>query len=151
MSITTSAPSFDRTVTDLKQGVAYATAAQAEASEKAVKAAKELAALSKGAFEAFTQAGQIFTTGAQDLFRQIAESNQAAMTEALSGFRALTAAKTAKERLELQASLAQTAATRAVSEGSRFAQAGIELATKAAAPLTARAALAVESLSAFKI
>jgi hypothetical protein len=60
------------------------------------------------------------------------------------------AAKTLKEGIELQASLARTSAHWAVSEGSRFAQAGIDLAEKASAPLTARAALAAETLTPLK-
>ncbi len=142
--------SFDRTVADLKQGVASATAKQAEVTEKAVQAAKEIADFNKSTIEAITQFGQIMTAGSQDLFREMAASSQAAFAEAMAGFQAMVAAKTVKERFELQASLARASATRAVTEAGRFAQAGIALAEKAAAPLTERATVAAEKFASLK-
>ena len=127
-ALTTSDPfSFSRTIADLKQGAATA---QAQASEKAMNTAKDLATFNQGTLEAVTQACQTLAAGSQDLFRQMAQSSQAAFTEAASGLRALATAKTVKEQLELQASLARTAAHRAVSEGSRFAQASLDLAER---------------------
>lgn len=139
--------SFSRTIADLKSGATSAAAAQAQASEKAVNVAKDFATFNQGTLEAVTQAYQILAAGSQDLFRQMAQSSQATFTEAASGFHALVTAKTVKERLELQASLARTSAHRTVSESSRFAQAGLELAEKASAPLTARAAVAAETFT----
>jgi len=145
--MTTDPFSFDRTVAGLKQGIAAATTSQAQVSEKTIKATTDYTLFNQGTMEAVAQASQILAVGSQDLFRQMAESNQSAFAEALSGFRAIAAARTLNERLELQASLARTSAHWAVSECSRFAQAGIELAEKASAPLTARAALAAETLT----
>jgi hypothetical protein len=150
MSITTTTKTAQPNALDLKQGVGYATAANAEASEKAIKTAKDFAAFNQASLKAFTQAGQILTTGSQDLFRQMAVSTQSAFAEAMSGFQALVSAKTVKERVELQASLVSTSATWAVSEGSRFAQASIDLVQKASAPLTDRAALAAETFATLK-
>ena len=141
---------FSRTIADLKQGAASAATAQAQASEKAMSTAKDFATFNQGTLEAVTQACQILATGSQDLFRQMAQSSQAAFTEAASGFHALVTARTVKERLELQASLARTSAHWAVSESSRFAQAGLELAERASAPLTARAAVAAETFTTLK-
>jgi len=139
--------SFSRTIADLRQGAASAATAQAQASEKAMNTAKDFATFNQGTLEAVTQAYQIMPAGSQDLFRQMAQSSQAAFTEAASGFRALATARTVKERLELQASLARTAAHRAVSESSRFAQASLDLAEKASAPLITRVAVAAETLT----
>jgi hypothetical protein len=141
---------FDRTVTDLKQGADYATKTQAEASEKAVKAAKDFVAFNQASLDAFTQATKILAAGSQDLSRQAAASSQAAFAEILSGFRALVTAKSVKEGIELQASLSRASATWAVSEGTRFAQASIALVEKASAPLTARATAAAETFAALK-
>ncbi len=138
---------FSRTIADLRQGAASAATAQAQVSEKAVNAAKDFATFNQGTLEAVTQAYQILAAGSQDLFRQMVQSSQTAFTEAASGFYALVTAKTVKERLELQASLARTAAYRAVSESSRFAQASLDLAEKASAPLTARAVAATETFT----
>jgi hypothetical protein len=150
MSVTATKTVEPRTALDLKQGVAYATAATAEASEKAMKTAKDFAAFNQASLEAIAQAGKILTTGSQDLLRQMAVSTQSAFAEVISGFQAIASAKSVAERLELQASLARASATRAVTESSRLAQASIELADKASAPLTARAALAAETFAALK-
>jgi hypothetical protein len=150
MSTTTATKTAQPNVLDLKQGVAYATAATAEASEKAINSAKDFAAFNQASLKAFAQAGQILTAGSQDLFRQMAASTQSAFAEAMSGFQALASATTVKERVELQASLTRTSASRAVSEGSRFAQASIELLQRASAPLTDSAALAAETFAVMK-
>jgi hypothetical protein len=150
MSTATAAKTAQPLALDLKQGVAYATAATAEASEKAIKSATDFAAFNQASLKALAQAGQILTTGSQDLFRQIAMSTQSAFAEAMSGFQALASAKSVKEHVELQASLARTSASRAVSEGSRFAQASIDLVQKASAPLTDRATLAAETFATLK-
>jgi hypothetical protein len=139
----------DGTNTPPKQSAA-AVAAPAEIIGKVMKTAEDVTAFNQGSLEAFTQANQILATGSLDLFRQMTASGQAAFAEALSGFRALATAKTVKERLELQASLARTSASRAVTEGSRFAQAGFDLAEKVSTPLVARAALAAETFTTLK-
>ena len=138
---------FDRTMSDLKDGVNTATTTYNTMSEKAVKTASDLTAFSRGTIEAMAQAGQIFTSESQDLLRQMAEAGQAAFTESLSNLRAITSAKTVKEQIELQVNFVRTSAISAVTEGSRFARAGIDLAEKASAPITARAYLAAETFS----
>jgi hypothetical protein len=144
---TAEANTFDRTVADLKQGVDYATKAQADASEKA---AKNVVAFNRASLDAFTQSTKIFAAGLQDLLHQAAASSQAAFTEILSGFRTLITAKSIKERIELQASLTRASATWAVSESTRFVQASIALIEKASAPLTASAAAVAETFAALK-
>jgi hypothetical protein len=141
---------FDHTVADLKEGVAAATAAQTEASERVFKTAKDLVAFNQGTLQAVTQASQILAAGSQDLAKQMVASGQSAFAEFLSGLRALALAQTARERIELQAGLASTAAHWTLSESGRFAKAGLELTEKASAPLTARAALAAEAFAALK-
>lgn len=143
-SITLPTVSFERTVADLKAGIANATAAQAEASDKVFKTSKDILAFQQATIEAIVQASQIFAAGAQDLFRQAFESNQSAFAETLNGVRAIATATSIKERIELQGNLVRTSAVWSVSEGSRFAHAGIELAEKVAAPLTARVIAATE-------
>ena len=141
---------FDHTVAGLKEGVAAATTAQTEASERAFKTAKDLAVFNQGTLQAVRQASQILASGSQDLARQMAASSQSAFGEFLTAFRTLVVAKTARERIELQVSLVSTAAQWSLAENSRFAKAGLELAGKASAPLTARMALAAEAFSALK-
>ncbi len=139
--------SFDRTVSDLKDGVSSATATYGALSEKATKTASDLTAFNHGTIEAVAQASQIFVAESQDLFRQAAATVQTAFTESLNNLRAIASAKTPKERLELQANFFRTSAISAVSEGSRFARASIDLAEKASAPIAARAYLAAETFA----
>jgi hypothetical protein len=141
---------FDRTVADLKQGVNYATAEQAKASEKALKTAKDLVAFNLASLEAFTEATKLLAAGSKELSLQVASSSQAAFAEVLTGFRSIVTAKSVKEGIELQASLTRASAARAVSEGTRFAQASVTLIEKASAPLTARAVAAAETFAALK-
>lgn len=141
----TASQSFNETVADLKHGADSATSAYGAMSEKAAKTATDLTAFNRGTLEALAQAGQIFAAESQDLFRQAAAAGQAAFTESLNNLRAITSAKTMKERLELQANFVRTSAISAVSESSRLARAGIDLAEKASAPIAARAYLAAET------
>jgi hypothetical protein len=138
---------FEATIASLKQGVDAAVAAQTEASARVIKTAKDVAAFNQGSFAATGEASRILAAGLTDLFRQIAASSQEAFADASSSLRAITTAATVQEKLELQTNFVRTSTTRAVSEASRFARAGVELADKASAPLLARATLAVETLT----
>jgi hypothetical protein len=144
------AQTFDRAVADLKSGAKAATSAYAHISEKAAKVGSEFSDFSTGMVEAFAQAGQIFATESQTLFRDMVASSQAATSESVVSFRALLSAKTLKEQLEVQATFARTAAIRAVDETSRFARAYIDLTEKAFAPLAARAYQAADKFTTFK-
>lgn len=151
MSVTNDIHAFDRTISDLKQGVQTAAATQTKGAEAVAKHAKDMAAFGQGTLEAMLQASQIFAAGAQDLAKQMAELSQSAMTETMANLKALSSAKTPKEALDLQATIVRTSSIRAVSEASRFAHAGIELAEKAAAPISARLVLAAETATSFKV
>ena len=140
--------SYERAISDMKQGASAVVAAQTQASERFSKASKEVAALNQGTFQAFVQAGQIYAAGAQNIAQQMAESSRHGFAEMLNSVRAILAAKSAKERIELQSNFLRTSALWSVSEASRFAQAGIELAEKVAAPLQARVVEAAELISA---
>jgi hypothetical protein len=137
-----SVKAFNRAVSDLKKGIESSTwattAATAGCSDNTVDEMRELSVFNKDTLTAFTQANQIFVAGSQDLFQQATEAGQTAFAETLSGFRGLASVKTVKDGLELQASLVE-ASFRWMSESIRLAQASLELAKKASAPLTARA------------
>lgn len=139
--------SFDRTVSSLKQGMESASTATSDASQKATQAGKDFMVYSQGNMEAFAQASQLFVAGSQDLFRQMAEAGQTAVQEAMGSLRAVSLAKTAKERIELQATFARTAAIHAVTESARIAQSAIDLAERVSNPLVARTVIAVEAMS----
>ncbi len=149
MSTTVQPADFNHTAGNIKQSVDAATAAQSHASERVWKTGKEFAAFNQGLLQAYFEAGQIYAHGSQDLFRQVAESTQAAFVETMNNFRAVAAAKTVKERIELQANFARSTALRTVAENSRFASAGIDLAEKIAAPITTATITAAENSTTF--
>ena len=83
--------SIETTVTNLKAGVAKATAGfeatqvkMKEGVEKAMKTAEELVAFNQGNLEAIVKSGQIWATGMQDLSKHIAAAAQASLDESMS-------------------------------------------------------------------
>ena len=141
---------FDRIVADLKQCIDFAKALQAEVAGKVVGTAKSVATFNQASFAASVRAGQILAAGSQDLFRQTVESNQSAFTEIFAGVSAAADTKTVKERIDLQTHLVRTSAIRAMSEGSRFAHASIDLTETASVPLKAHAVAAAKAVAALK-
>lgn len=116
--------------------------------EKIMKNAEELLSFSQGNMEALMKAGQIWATGLQDLSKQVAASAQASLDETVSAFKAMTTAKSLKEAIDLQSSLARTAMEKAMTGSGQFADASFKLAEQAFAPLTARFQLAAQRFGA---
>ncbi len=142
---------IDQTIATLKDGMAQAAAGfektQArvkEGMDKAMRTMEELVQFNQGNFEAFVQSGQIWAAGVQDISRQVAVSAQASFEDGVSNLRALASAKSLKEAVDLQTSLARSSVEKAVADGSRITDASVKLFEQALAPLTARVALAVE-------
>jgi phasin family protein len=115
--------------------------------DKTIKAAEELVAFGQGNLEAWAKASQIWVAGVQDLTRTVAATAQAQLDETLATVKALAAAKSLKEAVELQTTLARASVEKAVAETGKLTDAGLKLAEQAWAPLTARASLAVEKFS----
>lgn len=145
------AKGFEQTVAGLKDGMAQATAGieqtQAklkEGMEKAMKTAEELVTFGQGNFEAFTKSSQIWTTGVQDLSKQVAATAQASLDETMSMFKSLGTVKSLKEAIDLQASMARAALEKTMAESGKLTDASLKLTEQAMAPITARVNLAVE-------
>lgn len=148
------AKNFDHTVAAVKDGVTKATstveASQAQFKEgitKSMKTAEEVLAFSQGNVEALIKSGQIWSTGMQDLSKQMASSMQASYEEAMSAFKALTTVKSLKEAVDLQVGLARSAVEKSVTESSKYTDASFKLAEQAIAPISSRMTLAVEKFS----
>jgi hypothetical protein len=123
-----------------------ANSASTAYSAKAFSTMREWAAFNLETLAALTKAGDILVLGSHDLFQQARQWGQAAFDESLSGLRAIATAKTVKDGVELQANLIRTSLDHTLSDGKRLMLASLELAEKASAPLTARAAIAAEKL-----
>jgi phasin family protein len=106
--------------------------------EQYVKTSEEFVNFGKGNVDALVKAGQIWTNGVQAIAKELAETTQAHLNETVAVVKSFTAAKSAKELLELQTALARSSVEKAIAESTRLADASTRLATEALAPLTAR-------------
>jgi phasin family protein len=151
---TMSAKSFDQTVAAMKDSMSTATS-PVEVSQtqfkqgitKTMKTAEEVVAFGQGNMEALIKSGQIWSTGLQDLSKQMASSMQASYEEAMSAFKAMTSVKSLKEAVDLQVGLARSAVEKGVTESSKYTDASFKLAEQAMAPISSRMTLAVEKFS----
>jgi phasin family protein len=146
-----SAKSFDQTVAAMKDGMSKATStvesSQLQFKEgitKTMKTAEEVVAFSQGNMEAMIKCGQIWSTGLQDISKQMATSMRASYEETMSAFKALTSVKSLKEAVDLQVGLARSAVEKSVTESSKYTDASFKLAEQAMAPISSRVTLAVE-------
>ena len=108
---------------------------------------EELVSLGQGNFAALLQAGQIWTTGLQQLATQVAASAQASLGETLAVFTALSSAKSPQDALDLQTKLVRSALEKTLADSGRIGDASVKLLEQTLAPLTARATLTVETFS----
>lgn len=112
--------------------------------DNAMKTAEELVSFGQGNLEALVKSGQIWAAGVQDLGKQVAASAQAQMDHTMATLKALATAKSLREAMELQTSLARASVEKAVAETGKLTDASLKLAEQTLAPLTARVSLAAE-------
>ena len=124
---------FDKTTAEVKANM-----------DKAMKTAEEFVTFGQGNLEAIVKSGQIWAAGVQDLGKQFAASAQAQVDQTMATWKAIAAAKSLKEAVELQSSLARTSVEKVVAETGKLTDASIKLAEQTFAPITARMTLAAE-------
>jgi phasin family protein len=152
--IVESAKPVEATVTNIKEGIAKATAGfeatqvkMKEGVEKAMKTAEELVAFNQGNIEALVKASQIWASGIQDLSKSLAAAAQASLDESMAAMKALTSAKSLKDAFELQSSFARAALEKSLAESGKLTDASFKLTEQALAPITARVTVAVEKFA----
>ncbi len=131
-------------MTQTAAGLKQTQARMNEGMSKAMKTAEEFVAFGQGNFEALVKSGQIWAAGMQDLGKQVAATAQAQFEETVSAFKAIAGAKSVKDALDVQATLARTTMEKALAESGRFTETSMKLTEQALAPVTARASVAVE-------
>lgn len=123
---------------------------QVEAAVKAHNAAfksyEEAVAFSKENLDAVVKSGSILSKGLQDISKTVIGLTQEAIEENVAATKALFAAKTLKELVDLQSSLAKTSFDKAVAEGTRVSELTVKLIEEAFAPITDRINATVEKL-----
>lgn len=110
-----------------------------------MRTAEDFLSFNQANIEAFVKSGQIVATGLQDITKQIAANAQASVDETVSTFRALTAVRSVKEAIDLQAAFARAAIEKAVTQTGQVAETSFKVAEQALAPIAGRVSLAVES------
>lgn len=151
---TAASTTIDATVSDMKDGIAKATAGieasqtkMKEGVEKVMKTAEELMAFSQGNIEAIMKSGQIWASGMQDLSKHLAAAAQASLDQSMSAFKAMTSVKSLKDAFELQSSFARSALEKSMTESGKLTDASMKLTEQALAPITARVSVAVEKFA----
>ena len=147
----TAKDNIDRTMSGLKNGVASATAGmeQAQATmregvQKAMKTAEDMFAFTQGNVEAVTRSSQILATAMQDMGQSVAATARASLEETMNTYKAMTAVKSVKEAMDLQAGLFRSMIERAVSQTSQMTDSSMKLSEQVMAPITARISIASE-------
>jgi phasin family protein len=110
-----------------------------------MKTAEEFVTFGQGNVEALVKSSQILMAGMQDLTKQMAASAQASFDEAFGTFKAIAAARSVREAMELQAGFARSALEKAMTQSGQVAETTLKLGEQVAAPITSRFSLAVET------
>jgi phasin family protein len=110
-----------------------------------MKSTEEFVAFGQANLEAFVKSGQIWSAGIQELTKQMAATAKTSFDESVSTFKAISAAKSAKEAIDIQTTFARTVVEKAMAESSRIADASAKLTEQTLAPITSRLTAAVET------
>lgn len=144
-------PGFEKASTMMKDSMESTTkvfgATQAKTKEtmaKSMKTMEDMVAFSKGNLDAFISAGQIFSTGMQDLSKQIAASTQDSVENAMTMTKKLAGMKSVKEFIEFQSGYAHTMSEKVIADTSKILDLSLKVTERAVAPITERVTFAVE-------
>lgn len=111
------------------------------------KSYEDIQVLSKGNAEALIESSTTAAKGAEDLGREVVAYTQASFEKSISTGKALLAAKSLQEVVELQNSYFKSSLDGLVSEANRLQELSVKVTNAALAPLNARFNVAVETLS----
>ncbi len=114
--------------------------------KQAAELARTYVDVQRTALETVVKAGQIYGEGLQSLVTHAADVNRTQFEHTVAHLRALTAVRSVKEAMSLQAEFAREAASRALTEGSAFVEDYLKVTSQALAPVTARAREAAEKV-----
>lgn len=110
--------------------------------EQTVKISEDFVNFGKGNLDAFVKSSEIWATGVQALAKDFADTTHAHLNETVAIVKSFAAAKSPKELLDLQTTVARKSVEKVIADTTRLADASTRLATDALAPLAARLKLA---------
>lgn len=115
--------------------------------KKGQETAGEMTELAKANIEALTEAGRIAASGVRSIGQDALNSGREGFEQASASLKTLADAKSPTEFIQIQSELARASFDRAVSEGSKFAEAIVKLAGEAVQPLSNRATINAERIN----
>jgi len=113
-------------------------------STQSFKGYEDFAAFGKANLEAFVQANTLFAKGIESLSKEVVSLAQSSLESSTAATKAIFAAKTLKDVVELQADFAKTSFEKLVANSTKIGEMTVKLATDSAAPLGARVTAASE-------
>jgi phasin family protein len=115
-------------------------------STQSFKGYEDFAAFGKANLEAFVQANTLFAKGIESLSKEVVSLTQSSLESSTAATKAIFAAKTLKDVIELQADFAKTAFEKMVANSTKLGEMSVKLATDSAAPIGARVTAASEKV-----
>jgi phasin family protein len=113
-------------------------------STQTFKGYEDFAAFGKANLEAFVQANTLFAKGIESLSKEVVSLAQSSLESSTAATKAIFAAKTLKDVVELQADFAKTSFEKLVANSTKIGEMTVKLATDSAAPIGARVTAASE-------
>jgi phasin family protein len=108
------------------------------------KGYEEIAAFGKANIDAFVQANTVFTKGVEAISKEVLSLTQSQFENAAAGAKAIFAARTLKDFVELNAGFTKAHFDAMVANSTKLGELGAKVATDTFAPLTARVTSVVE-------
>ena len=112
-----------------------------------IKTTEDFVAFGQANVEAFVKSSQIWAAGVQELTKLFAATTKASFDESVSTFKAIAAAKSVTEALDLQSAFANGVVAKTLAESNKLIDASIKLTEQTLAPISARVTGAVETFS----
>lgn len=107
----------------------------------------ELTAFNKANLDAFIQANAVLAKGFEEISREVLGLAQASFESATAATKAILAAKTLKDVVELNADFTKSQYETLVANSTKLGEMAVKLATETAAPISARVTHAVDTVT----
>ena len=130
----------------VKEGLATAQERAKAAYDKGAELAADMGEFSKGNLEAVVESGKILATGVQTIAKTQFEDAKAAVEVLTADVKEMTAVKSPTDFVQLQGKLASRNFDAAVAQLSKTTEAWVKLANDSFAPISSRAAVAMEKV-----
>lgn len=130
----------------MKDGLAAAQERAKAAYDKGTELAAEMGEFSKGNLEAVVESGKILASGVQTIARTQFEDAKSAVETMTGDLREMAAVKSPTDFVQLQGKIASRNFDAAVAQLSKTTEAWVKLANDSFAPLSSRAAVAMEKV-----